>query len=123
MHSELRGTDIKWIAKGYWGNRFTNRVHPKVKADWLVAVVTGAIGIVVLLVSACAYSVSETTGPDPIAGVGIALVLVGLGFFLKGQFAYEAELNKFADKTVAAWESGNHQIPDAETVEESINGG
>ena len=62
------------------------------------------------------------SGPSATMGVAIALVLVGLGFFLKGQFSYQSAQTEFADHAVAQWESGNHQIPDAETVEEFING-
>ena len=123
MHSELRGTDIEWVARGYWGRRFTGRLHPKVKTSWLVALITFVAGVAVLIGAMVdeANTAIVESGPSATTGVAIALVLVGLGFFLKGQFTYEAAQTEFTDHAVAQWEVGNHQIPDAETVEEFIN--
>ena len=123
MHSELRQTDVKWIAEGYWREHFRWHMHPEVKTPWIVAAITFVVGIAVIL----GYAVDEVnsavveSGPSAIAGVAIGLMLVALGFYIKGLFSFDKAKEQFITSITNQWEGGNRQIPDPQAVEEFIN--
>lgn len=122
MHNELRETDIKWIAEGYWLEQFRWRFHPRVKIPWLIALITCVAGVAIAVANTVdsANDVMVASGPSAVAGVAVALVLVGVGFFLKGIVTTQAEKEQFIAHIIDEWERGTRQIPDAKAVAEFL---
>lgn len=128
MREQLTGTDIRYIAKGYWKHHFRWGFHPQAKASLLTALITFLAGLAVLggyLVdqysapSAATNStpqVATSAGPSAISFVAMALILIAAGFFLKGVWTIDREQDKFLDSVTAKWESGDKSLPDTNTV-------
>jgi len=132
MHSELTGTDIRYIAKGYWRHKFKWGFHPRVKLSMIIALVTFVAGIAVVVgdfvdtptttstATNSTIEVMASSSPSAVIFVAMALVLVALGFFLRGMYVLESEEDKFLDSVTAHWEAGDKSIPSAKTVAEFL---
>jgi hypothetical protein len=128
MKDQLTGTDIRYIARGHWRRGFKWGFHHKVKTPMVISLVTFIAGLAVLIGDAIdnygAPSVARnstteiiTAGTHSAVGfVAIALVLVAAGFFIRAMYISESEEDKFLDSITAAWESGDHSIPNTDTV-------
>lgn len=123
MHNELKQTDIKFVAEGCWYNYFRWNWLPEVKIPWLVALITFVAGLAVILghIVDSANSAVVESGPSATGDIAAALVLVALGFFIWGIFIRDKAKDQFVTSVLDRWEDGNHEIPDAGTVEEFIN--
>jgi len=112
---ELTGTDIRWIAKGYWEKYFVWRIHPKVKTPLAVAVLLG----VLFFITAIASSASVAPGEQAPIGVILPVALTGI-FLVIAIFwslnTYCGCRDEFIDRAVQQWEKGSHEIPDYDSI-------
>lgn len=128
MKEQLTGTDIRYIAQGYWRHTFNWGFHPRVKTPAVIALVSFLAGIAAVigdlidnpLIAPMTGNSTATTvvphTPSAAIFVAVALVLVAAGFFVKAMYVADPEKAKFLDSVTTRWESGDKSIPDAETV-------
>lgn len=114
MKTEPTLRDVGWLAKGCWEHHFTWRFHPATKQDWLIAVIVGGIGLLVII--AGALTDCPECGPSQVAILGFILLLVGLGFFVKGNHQYNREKQDYIDYAMDRWENGDGALPSLESL-------
>jgi len=113
----LTGTDIRVLAKGYWGRYFSWRLYPRVK--WLM--VGGAAVFALLLVLVLVASAADITS----AGYRVLLILlaaVGVGCVVGAFGVYLMDRDHYVDRCVDKWEHGDPTLPDEESVVQFANG-
>ncbi len=107
---DLNGTDVKMLAKGYWDNYFNWRIHPRAKLALIVAGVTIAL-LVVMLVSAMGMD------PMPVA-LRVLSLLTFVAFTISALwtvFVSLRERDHFLDGVQHLWETSK-AVPDRTTV-------
>ena len=114
---ELTGTDAKWIAKGYWDNHFTWKVHPKARTALIVAGV--ALALVVVLAVA---SWGTDPMPSTLRAFAFSAFVVFMASALWAVFVHLRERDTFLDLAQQQWETGK-VLPDRDTVRDFIKNG
>ena len=114
---ELTGTDAKWIAKGYWDNHFTWKVHPKARTALIIAGV--AIALVIAL-GIASWGTNPT--PDTLSAFAFSAFATFMVSALWAVFIHLRERDAFLDIAQQQWEAGK-VLPDRDTVRDFIKNG
>ena len=112
---KITGTDVKWIARGYWDNRFIWRVHPKAKPVATTSVVSLALLVILVL----AATGAEGTPPALPAFTALAF-LVFVTSSLRMAFIYLREREAFLDLAAQRWET-EEEVPDRASLENFLD--
>lgn len=98
---ELTGTDVKWLAKGYWDHYFVWRTHPKAKLAAIISGAAAVLFVILLLISAELYPMGVSAMLSTPAL--LAVLVCGLSL-LWTVFIWLKEREAFLDYAQRAWE-------------------
>jgi len=124
MHKELKGTDIQWLAEGWWSHYFKYRACSKANTTGVLAIVAVLVGLALLLTGFiasghlldAANDVPLPTWVVALFAIGGVALLAAFVLFMRVSDIERRERDKFVDYVTDRWEEGCRDIPDAETV-------
>ena len=126
MHTEIRPTDVQWLAEGWWRHYHKHRrgTGNILGITAVIALILGAAFVLAGLVNmpTPVPSVAADNPPWAIAMIvaGAALVLAALLLFFRADSKDERAEDKFLDYVLDQWEQGNTSLPDVEMVAEYL---
>lgn len=132
MHKEIRGTDLQWLAEGWWRHYFKHRRLSKITAHIVIGAPSLILGGILLLAgfAAVILALPDTPPVSPPASlptwgivcfvIAAVTILLGLVLSFKAQSIERREEDKFIDYVIDAWEAGNQDIPDIEMIAEYL---
>lgn len=121
MKESLTSTDVALLARGHWAKYFEWRFLPKMRRRLIAALVfLGAFVIAELVTTAQNRAVADYTPTAGGAALSAALLLLFLGALLWAVYIYGGAKSEFVDATVSRWESGDKELPSADTVRKFI---
>jgi len=122
---------VRWLAKGYWGNHFNWRIHPKARPAFIISGIALLVLAILAIVSMVGVGVDIVTGnggvatvqtnPVPSAAIMMSM-LVFIASLLWGFFLYAKERDDFVDLAIQRWEE-DETLPDRGTVTDFVNKG
>jgi hypothetical protein len=131
MHKEIRGTDMQWLAEGWWGFYFRRRKLGKVKGYEPIALIAALVGPMLLFAAFfIAGGLFERSEPDVLSALpdwALAIMVIGailgvIGFILLFRMGSieRRERETFVDYVIDQWEEGSRDLPDAEGIAEYL---
>jgi len=132
MKDRVTGTDIRYIARGYWRHAFKWGFHPRVRTPWITALVSLVAGLAVIIANAMdnpvarsvagnSTAVAAAGSPSAITFVGGGLILAAAIFFIYGICVADSEEERFLDSVTSRWEDGDRHLPSPDTVTEFLS--
>lgn len=110
---EITGTDVRWLARGYWDNHFSWRVHPRTRT---AAVVAGAALALFLLLMTMTWGLDPGEASPALAAPLFLCFVVFVSAIVWLTFIMIGEREKFMDTAQQRWEQ-EHVLPDRASVE------
>ena len=118
-HKQITGTDISWLAEGYWRRYFNWRIYPVVRYFVLTATVSFFITFTLLLISG-SYAAADSIP----AVIPITMFIFLVVFLFSGTLAvvrFQGDRQDFIDDCVNRWEKGDPVLPGFDTVKRYTN--
>lgn len=110
--AQITGTDIRWVAKGYWEKYFAYRMYPGSLLQF-----ASAIGsFIILIIMAIASNAFDEHVPLAYSIIMFLLFVAAAGLAIWGVIRYSRAKEEFIDNCANEWEHGKLIVPNFDAV-------